>query len=148
MPDISRCVAEECSGEATVIGETDALQLLQTLRAVRDQVFAQQAFSQRWSEIYYQNQSEVFWRVLADAELRYAALKAMRSLNPALESLVATDSASVKVTSEMVTNADTVIRMLIEQGSPALRDELQSQWTKLKFPPASSAWTSKTPGNR
>lgn len=130
VPDISRCVEEDCSSEATVAGEPDAGELLTNLRAVRDAIFSQET-GQRWTTIYYDHQAEVFWRVLADAELRTNALAAMRSLNPALESLLRPEAAATPVTREMVARVEAVVLALTDQGSPALRADLLREWQQL-----------------
>ncbi len=130
VPAYSRCIDIECGAAAALNGQPDEGELLTTLRATRDQLFTQ-APNLAWSEIYYRHQSEVFWLVMGDADLRADARSAIRTLHPALQSLLGENQHPTVITAEMVADADKVIMALAEQGSPELRTDLLREWGQL-----------------
>lgn len=130
VPGYSRCSDVECGAAAALSGQPDEGELLTTLRTARDQLFTQ-APGLAWREVYYRHQSEVFWLVMGDANLRADARTAIRSLHPALQSLLSENQSPTIVTAEMVADADKVISALVEQGSPELRSDLAREWGRL-----------------
>lgn len=130
VPGYSRCTEVPCGAAAALSGQPDEAALLTNLRAVRDQLFVQQPGT-TWRTVYYTHQAEVFWLLMADAELRADALQAMRTLNPLLLSLLSDNQAKTLVTAEMVKEADQVIMALAGHGSAVLRADLQREWQTL-----------------
>lgn len=130
VPGYSRCTEVPCGAAAALSGQPDEAALLTTLRAVRDTLFVQEPGS-AWRTIYYTHQAEVFWRLMADADLRADALQAMRTLNPLLLSLLSDNQAKTLVTAAMVKEADQVIMALADHGSAVLRADLQREWQTL-----------------
>ena len=68
---------------------------------------------------------------MADADLRTAAVRTIRTLNPALVALLNERQPQTLVTTAMVAQANQVISDLADRGSPALRTDLQREWQKL-----------------
>lgn len=130
VPGSSHCTEVPCGSAAALSGQPDETALLTNLRAVRDQLFVQQP-GVAWRTIYYNHQAEVFWLLLADADLRTTALRTIRTLNPALVALLNEREAKTLVTTAMVEQANQVISDLADRGSPALRADLQREWQQL-----------------
>lgn len=129
-PDASHCTEVPCGSAAALNGQPDEVELLTNLRAIRDQLFVQQPGA-TWRTVYYSHQAEVFWLLMANADLRTAALRTIRTLNPALVALRNEREAQTVVTTAMVEQANQVISDLATRGSPALRADLQREWQKL-----------------
>lgn len=129
-PSASQCVEVPCGSAAALSGQPDEAALLTNLRAVRDQLFVQQP-GVAWRTVYYNHQAEVFWLLMADADLRTAALRTIRTLNPALVALLNDSQPQTPVTTAMVAQADQIISDLADRGSPALRADLQREWQQL-----------------
>ena len=129
-PGSSHCTEVPCGSAAALSGQPDEAVLLTNLRAVRDRLFVQQPGA-AWRTVYYSHQAEVFWLLMADADLRTAALRTIRTLNPALVALLNEHDPQTLVTTAMVTQANQVINDLAERGSPALRADLQREWQQL-----------------
>jgi hypothetical protein len=130
VPGPSRCQVVECGAAATLDGEPDEAVLLTTLRAARDQLLTEQP-NLHWREIYYAHQAEVFWLVMADAQLRADAQRAIRTLHPLLVALLSDRQANTRITAEMVAQTEQVITTLAQRGSPALHDDLLGEWQRL-----------------
>lgn len=129
-PGASHCIEVPCGSAAALSGQPDEAALLTNLRAIRDQLFVAQPGA-TWRTVYYSHQAEVFWLLMADADLRTAAVHTIRTLNPALVALLNEREAKTLVTAAMVEQADQVINDLADRGSPALRTDLQREWQQL-----------------
>jgi hypothetical protein len=125
VPDQSRCIEIECGAAAALQGEPDEAALLTTLRTVRDQLLTQHP-RLRWRAIYYTHQTEVFWLVMADAQLR-----AIGTLHPLLVALLNDRHTATPITDEMVAQTERVIMTLAQRGSPALHDDLLDESQRL-----------------
>ncbi len=127
-----RGVCNSCSAVAAMAREPDRDSVLGQLRTVRDQLFAQEP-GRRWTELYYANQNEVAWQVLADEQLRTDIVSGFHALDPALRALLtdAPAGAPALVTSDMVAAIRRPVMALAARTNPTLRAAILAEWARI-----------------
>ncbi|MCG2769925.1 MAG: M4 family metallopeptidase [Anaerolineae bacterium] len=121
-----------CGASVALAAEPDGQDLLNNLRAVRDQVFTQDP-GRRWVNIYYEHQLEVAWLLISDAQLRADAQAGFRAFDPVFGALLAGDEASSNVilTRETIQAAERALMGVAEKGSPAVREDIVREWERI-----------------
>jgi hypothetical protein len=127
-----RGVCNSCSAVAAMAREPDRESVLGQLRTVRDQLFAQEP-GRRWTDLYYANQNEVAWQVLADEQLRTDIVSGFHALDPALRALLtdAPSGAPALVTSDMVAAIRRPVMALAARTNPTLRAAILAEWARI-----------------
>ncbi len=128
-PPPNDCV---CGATVALTAEPDGQSLLSNLRAVRDQVFAQDP-GRRWASIYYKHQFEVARLLITDGELRADAQAGFRAFDPVFRALLNGDEADppVILTRELIEAAERALMGVAERGSPEVREDIVREWEKV-----------------
>jgi hypothetical protein len=104
----------------TVIG--DRGQELNMLRALRNELFAKTGGGRQYTALYYQHAVEVSAIFAHNAQLKEQARMLMRSILPAIESMLAKRKAAIS--EDAMQKAIALIDALRAQASPALQQDL------------------------
>jgi bacillolysin len=121
-----------CGASVAMAGATDEENVLDDLRAVRDQVFNQNP-GKRWVKIYYDHELEVAWLLIKDSQLRADALAGFRAFDPVFRAGLNNDpnAPPVILTPDLVESARRALMGVAEESSPEVHDAILSEWNKV-----------------